>query len=245
MMLGLEVIFLIIILSLIQSLFGVGLLLFGTPLLLLMGYDFHQTLLLLLPASIAISVWQIYQHRRIKLDDSYRRQYLKIVLPAVVLGLLLVSVLDLQLLVKWSVFIMLITSFILRTYKPLAKKLRPFINKNLNLSLFTMGVIHGFSNMGGALLVPIASSLYKSPKQIITVVSFIYALMASSQFLMVLSVKGHLYDSSYLITPIIAITTKTILNRKYQGFKNDHAYQKVINMLILCNSVVLFISLVG
>ena len=43
--------FLIIsVLSIVQSLFGIGLLVFGTPTLLLMGYPFPNTLAILLPA---------------------------------------------------------------------------------------------------------------------------------------------------------------------------------------------------
>jgi hypothetical protein len=40
----------------IQSLFGVAIVLFGTPLLLLLGYDFSYTLSVLLPISIAINL---------------------------------------------------------------------------------------------------------------------------------------------------------------------------------------------
>ncbi len=47
--------------SVMQSLFGVGVLLFGTPLLLLAGYPFLQSLLILLPISISINVLQILE----------------------------------------------------------------------------------------------------------------------------------------------------------------------------------------
>src|SRR5689334_5010852 len=46
-------------LSVVQSLFGIGLLVFGTPSLLLLGYSFADTLAILLPASITISVLQV------------------------------------------------------------------------------------------------------------------------------------------------------------------------------------------
>ena len=49
----------IIILSIIQSTFGVGLLLIGTPLLLILNYDFFNVLSILLPCSILISILQI------------------------------------------------------------------------------------------------------------------------------------------------------------------------------------------
>ena len=49
----------VFIFSIIQSIFGVGLLLFGTPTLLLLGYSYEVTLWTLLPASITISIIQI------------------------------------------------------------------------------------------------------------------------------------------------------------------------------------------
>jgi len=48
--------------SVIQSVFGVGVLLFGTPLLLLLGYEFVDALGVLLPVSIAISTLQVLRH---------------------------------------------------------------------------------------------------------------------------------------------------------------------------------------
>jgi len=57
----------ILVLVVFQSLFGVGLLLFGTPTFLFMGYGFESTLTLLLPLSIFISFLQIiYQKNSIK-----------------------------------------------------------------------------------------------------------------------------------------------------------------------------------
>ena len=49
----------LLILITIQSIFGIGLLLFGTPTFLILGYDFINTLNFLLPISIAISSLQL------------------------------------------------------------------------------------------------------------------------------------------------------------------------------------------
>jgi len=62
MELGLELI-IIFLLATFQAMFGVGLLLFGTPIFLLIGYDFESTLVLLLPISISISFLQIFYQK--------------------------------------------------------------------------------------------------------------------------------------------------------------------------------------
>lgn len=49
----------IMLFSVIQSIFGMGILVFGTPALLLLGYDFSSVLGLLLPSSVLISFTQL------------------------------------------------------------------------------------------------------------------------------------------------------------------------------------------
>ena len=54
----------IIVTAMIQSLFGVGVLLFGTPLLLLGGYNFVNALTVLLPISLVINLFQIIKGKK-------------------------------------------------------------------------------------------------------------------------------------------------------------------------------------
>ena len=51
----------IVFLIVVQSIFGVGLLLFGTPSLLILGYDFANTINILMPVSISISLMQFFR----------------------------------------------------------------------------------------------------------------------------------------------------------------------------------------
>ena len=45
--------------AILQSIFGIGILFFGTPTLLLLGFPFAETLSVLLPASLAVSAFQV------------------------------------------------------------------------------------------------------------------------------------------------------------------------------------------
>ena len=77
----------IFVLAVFQSVFGVGLLLFGTPTFLFIGYDFESTLVLLLPVSISISFLQIiYQKSSIQ---SLVSEYNLFCLPFLVLFLVI------------------------------------------------------------------------------------------------------------------------------------------------------------
>jgi len=51
----------IVVFAALQSVFGIGILFFGTPTLILLGYPFVETLAVVLPASIAVSLLQVVQ----------------------------------------------------------------------------------------------------------------------------------------------------------------------------------------
>ena len=76
--------------TVIQSIFGVGVLLFGTPLLLILGYDFIQALYILLPISLTINLLQIAQHHT-HIDTDFYTKILICTIPFVVLFLFIVS----------------------------------------------------------------------------------------------------------------------------------------------------------
>ena len=61
---NIDIFFTILFTSLIQSIFGTGILLFGTPVLLMLGNNFQTTLTILLPASILVNCFQLRNNFR-------------------------------------------------------------------------------------------------------------------------------------------------------------------------------------
>ena len=80
----------IIILCTFQSLFGVGLLLFGTPTFLLLGYSFVETLIFLLPISIIISFLQIIYNNNLNKKNS--KEFIIYCIPFLVFFLILSNI---------------------------------------------------------------------------------------------------------------------------------------------------------
>ena len=80
-------ILLIGVLIVIQSIFGVGLLLFGTPSFLLLGYDFANTINILMPVSIAISSLQFFKSK-IR-DTKFIKEYNLYCLPFLIVFLII------------------------------------------------------------------------------------------------------------------------------------------------------------
>jgi uncharacterized membrane protein YfcA len=62
----LEIIIIIFLLSIIQSIIGVGLLIIGTPILLAYNFDFFETLQILLPYSLIVNLYQLINRTKKK-----------------------------------------------------------------------------------------------------------------------------------------------------------------------------------
>ncbi len=143
-----HIIFIIILTATIQSMFGVGVLLFGTPLLLLFGHEFVDVLFLLLPISLTINLLQISQHRR-QIDFAFYRKILLLTLPPIALFLFVVTHWRINISVVVGLFLLLIA---LKEFSPLIART---INRMMHyeaIYFVLIGVVHGLSNLGGSLL---------------------------------------------------------------------------------------------
>lgn len=231
------------VLSIIQSLFGIGILLFGTPLLLSFGYQYEEVLLFLLPASAAISWSQVWDFRHEKLDQSYRKAFFIFSFPSLFLGILLSSSLNLNYEIKIVIILMLTLTLILRIRVSYFEHLKKLIRNNLRKSLVLMGFIHGLSNMGGSILTPIVSSLYSKKDKVITGVSFSYAFMASFQIIILLFIGKHGFKLHHLWCPLISLATRYTLGKKVYSFTSEKTYVWLINIFIFINAVLMVIKL--
>lgn len=238
-----EIYFLILILSVVQSLFGVGLLLFGTPLMLLLGYEYTEALLYLLPASAALSWSQVKDLRHEKLHGGYRKLFFLICLPLLVTGMILATEFDFKFEIRVFVTFMLIIAFIIRTNSTFREKLQGFMKNHLMLALSSMGIIHGLSNMGGSILTPLVSSLYKDKNKVLAGVSFDYAFMASLQLVILIMIKGETFHSKFLIGAGISLSIRYLIGKRVFAFTSESSYQRLLNGFILANALLLGINL--
>ncbi len=233
---------LILVLAVVQSLFGVGILLFGTPILLLAGYEYQEALMYLLPASAALSWSQVWDFRKYKLDGGYRGKFLLICVPALMIGMFLTQHFDLKFEIRIFITIMLFLAFVLRTSSRLRIKLQNLMRRRLKIALASMGLIHGLSNMGGSVLTPLVSSLYSEKNKVMAGVSFDYAFMATFQLAILVLIQGHKFLAQYLIGSGIAISVRYLIGKWVFEFTKEKYYQRLINGFILANAIMLFMS---
>ena len=238
-----EIYILILILAVVQSLFGVGLLLFGTPIMLLMGYEYTDALMYLLPASAALSWSQVKDTYHEELLGGYRRLFFLICLPLLAMGMMAATYYDLKKEIRVFVMVMLFVAFLLRTSPMLKERLQGFMKKHLRWALGAMGIIHGLSNMGGSILTPLVSSLYKDKNKVLAAVSFDYAFMASLQLGILVFIKGEAFGPKNLIGAAIAISVRYLIGKRVFAFTSENHYQRLLNGFILANAVLLGINL--
>jgi uncharacterized membrane protein YfcA len=238
-----EIFGLIFILAIVQSLFGVGILLFGTPLLLLMGLSYEEALLYLLPSSLILSLSQVWDYREHKLEWGYRNRFIFYCLPALILGLFFGLKLNLKFEIKLVISIMLLLTFFIRSSVRLRTKLQSLMKQNLPITLTLMGLIHGLSNMGGSILAPLASSLYQDKKRVLAAISFDYAFMAALQLLFLITFFEAQLQWRHLLSAALAILVRILIGQKIFIKTSEANYQRMMNVFILSNAIILGLSL--
>jgi uncharacterized membrane protein YfcA len=178
--------------AVIQSIFGVGVLLFGTPILLLLGYDFINALSVLLPISIAINSLQIIKHYQF-IDVSFYKNVLIYSIPLVVLFLFFVSTAKINIGLLVGGFLILVA---LKSYFPVIEQTLEKALKYERSYLAAMGLVHGLTNLGGSLLTAVVHGKSYEKNATRVTVAICYATFAVFQLATLIFI-GSNFELSY------------------------------------------------
>ena len=230
-------IILIALFCVIQSIFGVGLLLLGTPTFLLIGYDFFEVLNILLPYSIVISFIQIFINK--KKNFKFGKKILIHSIPFLILGLIFVEY------IQYKINFVLIASIFLITFSAL--NIRNLNNKkikikNINFSLKFLGLFHGLTNLGGSLLTIISSNVHSDKNIIRYNISSGYLIFALFQLLLI-NIFFNQINFDYLKfiwLPIIIF----ILSQKFFKKMNNTLFYNSLNIFTLSYGIYIFIDVI-
>ena len=230
----------IIFLIIIQSVFGVGLLLFGTPSFLILGYDFANTINILMPVSITISFLQFFKSK-IK-DQKFINEYNLFCLPFLVFFLVIALKFKYILNFKLLVGILLVFSSILILNKKRFSSFKETFFKLKKLVLISIGCVHGLTNMGGSFLA-IYSTLVSQNKKEITryYICYGYLIMGILQYITVLFLSYNSLEFTklfYILLALIIYFPSQIL------FKNvkDKKFSKYINIIALTYGLIILLT---
>jgi uncharacterized membrane protein YfcA len=221
----------------IQSIFGVGTLLFGTPILLLLGYDFLNTLEILLPISTAISLLQIIRHYQL-IDRAFYKNILIYSIPLVIVFLLIIT----QVKINIAIIIGSLLLFVaLKSFIPFIERLLNSIVRYEKPYLIFMGIIHGMSNLGGSLLTVIIYAKNYSKDKLRVTSAASYATLALVQLATLLSV-GFESSISYSnraafvqVGIIIFLLTEELIYSKIDNEK----YSKLFSVFLFISGILL------
>lgn len=230
------IMFVVFTFSIVQSIFGVGVLVFGTPTCLLLGYPFEETLSYLLPASISISCIQVFHGKN---EIKVKKEFLIFTIPSVILGLTLVLIKWFNLDIKILVGLMLILTGAIRLFPKIQKTMERFIRKQMIFFLTGMGLIHGLSNMGGGLLTILSSSLFQNKREIRANIAYGYLIFATTQIIVLAILNPSLFRPNIIVFPFISLFTYVCLGNFIFLKSKEKMYQSLITVLIFAYGIVL------
>jgi uncharacterized membrane protein YfcA len=227
----------IFLLSVIHSIFGIGLLAIGTPLLLILNYDFLTILKILLPCSILISIFQIIKKKNILNKD---KKIIYISLPYVFLGAFIIYILsekiNFKLIISCTILIILFLNFFLK------KKLSALINRNKIILISLAGLIHGLTNTGGSLISLIFQGLKKNKYNVRVCIAYAYFFYALVQYsLLIIFKKKVLLDFDSAILLIFTSIGYYLGNIIFKKLKYIY-FINILNFIIFLSAVYLLIS---
>jgi len=228
----------VVLFSLVQSLFGMGLLVFGTPTLLLLGFDFSESLATLLPASITISLLQFLEDHFVEVQ--FARKFALWCLPPLGLGLVALIVFGADAPLELALGGILLAFASIRLIPQLSARVRDLVKKNSNVWMAIMGTVHGLSNLGGGVLSIVASAHYTDKFEIRRTIAFCYLCFAIVQILILLVLRPEIFDWSQLLTMALAGAVYTCLGRRTFHIMPQTAYDQLFLVFMFVYAFILF-----
>jgi len=229
----------LLILVVIQSIFGIGLLLLGTPTFLLLGYDFSNTLNFLLPCSIVISYLQFSS---IKIPPKkIIFEYNIFCLPFLALFLLLALNFKEILNFKFYVAIFLIVSSLLALNKNTYSSLKKNILKYKKLILIFIGSVHGLTNMGGGFLTIFSSLINNNDKNLTRYfISYGYLIMGLLQYSILIWLEYRNLNFSKIYYIFLVLIIYFPLQKIFKKV-NNFLFSKIISVIALLYGFIILI----
>jgi len=238
--------FLLLILVVLQSVAGVGVLVVGTPSLLMLHYSLPDTLSLLLPISILTSLLNLFvfkfykNNEKFSIDIKIKKYFFIICLPSIFIGLFFLKIFNeivnfkiiVSSVILFSLYIKLKFNFFLKSFSNLTKK----------YFLLIVGVIHGFTNSGGTLLLLFLSSLITKKDQTRYNITFFYFFLALFQYILFLILFNLILDFEILLINLIICMFGVIIGNFLVKKFNEKYFQLLIHILAFATSLILLIN---
>ena len=241
-MLDINYIYLIFfVLIIFQSIAGVGVLVIGTPVLLILGFEFLDVISILLPISILTSLINLFFIRFSKIkqsfniDKDYNRLFYFICLPSIFIGIIILKYFGENFNFNYIVSFVILISVLLSRLKKFVKK----INRNSKITvLLVTGIIHGISNSGGSLLsLFISSNLNKDLSRYN--ITYFYFFLAFFQYIVFLFFFEKFFLEFNFIILFTVLVFGVIVGNYMSKFFGDKTFRNLISIFSIMACCVL------
>lgn len=233
----------LLLLCFVQSIFGVGLLIIGTPIFLIITENFFVTLSILLPLSVSISFLQILRKTK-DLDVKFINNFNFICIPTLILFLFFISsfedLLNLKIIISSIIILFSCYSLFSNTaYFKKNKIYKLFLLMPNKLIIFILSLIHGLTNAGGTVLTLYCSNFFENKKKIRLHIAYGYLIMGSVQLIYMITFDKFYFDNKSFIlvffVPLIFVYSKKLYEKL-----NDISFSIILNFLALMSGLYLF-----
>lgn len=237
-------ILIITVLSFFQSIFGVGLLLFGTPLFLILENDFLNSLNVLIPISIMISFLQIKSRNVSFKENNFVKKFNIICIPSLLITLIFFvnsyKNFNINLIVS-----LVIISFSLMNILLGKKLIKKKNNKTFDNLIFLMiGCVHGMTNLGGSLLALASARMNDTKEQVRYCIAYGYLFMGVLQLIFInlfTNAKLSIFKLSFLIIPIMIYKISQVLFKNLSNIR----YNLILNLIALNFGIFILIKYIN
>jgi len=234
---ALDILISVAITAAIQSIFGVGVLLFGTPILLILGYRFIPTLTVLLPISVAINLLQIARHRA-QVDWKLFRRILVYTIPLVVVCLALVAHIDLDVGLVVGPFLVFVA---LNDFSPRVNAMVRSLTRYERSYLVVMGVVHGLTNLGGSLLTALVHAKGYAKDATRVTVAVGYCTFAVFQMITLAITARHVSIDVgvHAVYVAVGVVVFVLVDRLLYAKLDDRKYRRLFAVFLLASGCLL------
>ena len=237
---SLDILITVAVTSFIQSIFGVGVLLLGTPLLMLQGYNFLQSAIVLLPISLLINLLQIFKdHSAIDLD--FYKKILIYTIPFIVIFLIFINKTKINIGILIGVILLLVAA---KDFSIRANRIVNLLVRYEKSYLIIMGIVHGLTNLGGSLLTVVVHAKDYEKRMIRATIAASYATFATFQIVTLL-VSGFDIDiklSMIVLSLAVGLTIFIATEKMIFAYIDAEAYRKLFSGFIFLSGLLLIVK---
>jgi uncharacterized membrane protein YfcA len=226
-----------------QSIIGVGVLVLGTPFLLILKFSIVEIFFILLPISIITSLINliIINYLNKSLNKSSFKEFKKffiICIPSIFVGLILLKFFESSINFKQLVSFVIFFSVVLVALKDKIKFKVNFFRISI---LSSVGIVHGLTNSGGTLMsLALSANNEKNYARLNT--TFFYLMLATFQYLLTIIIFFDKFIFPNDIKIIIAIIIGILLGNVISYFLESEIYKLIVHLLAVLSAVILLVS---